>query len=82
MKSPSLLLIFAQLPVQFPHAGPSPSLVSRGHTYSPYTSSIKRLASGSMIDNEHMKFLLPITFGDQTLDAELDAELDTSSSDT
>src|SRR4051812_28717207 len=78
MKSLSILLVFAQLSVQLPHAGVSPPLVSRGHTYSPYSSDIKRLGSGSIIDNERVKFLLPITFGDQTLDA----ELDTGSSDT
>jgi len=67
------------------------NLSPRDHTVSPYTSSIKRRVhnkphpllrkrqtTASIVDNEQLKFLLPITFGTQTLDA----ELDTGSSDT
>lgn len=69
--------------------GSSRDLVSRGvHAYSPYSSNLKRWqhtggqgrrgASGTLIDNERNKYVIPITVGGQTLNA----EIDTGSSDT
>lgn len=92
MKCLCLLLALIQLSVQLPRPGPPSDLVPQTHTVSPYSSNLKRLShrssprldrrqtqgSGSIIDNERSKYLLPITFGSQTLDA----ELDTGSSDT
>ncbi|KAK4937405.1 hypothetical protein LTR10_021942 [Elasticomyces elasticus] len=66
----------------------STDLVSRGeHKYSPYASNLTRWphgphgtrgASGTLIDNERNKYVLPITVGGQTLNL----EIDTGSSDT
>ena len=103
MKSLSLLLLFTQLSTQLPWPQGSSELVSRGHTYSPHTSNLKRMApstsrslrrrqwgdwgdgkpsttggSAAIIDNERLKYLLPVTIGNQTLDL----EIDTGSSDT
>jgi hypothetical protein len=87
-----LLLTLTHLSTQLPWPGLSSNLVRRAHNYSPYTSSFRRVSShssrrlgrrqtegsGSIIDNAYLKYLLPITFGNQTLDA----EIDTGSSDT
>jgi hypothetical protein len=92
MKCLCLLLALTQVSVQLPQPGPLSKLVTRAHTVSPYSSSLKHLSqhsssrlsrrqsqgSGSIIDNKRSKYLLPITFGTQTLNA----ELDTGSSDT
>jgi hypothetical protein len=87
-----LLLTLTQLSTQLPWPGSSSALVRRAHNFSPYSSSFRRVSShssrrlgrrqtegsGSIINNAYLKYLLPITFGDQTLDA----EIDTGSSDT
>ena len=74
--------------MRFPERSSSPALSRRSHSVSPYSTYMKRqrhsnphprllhrrqtVQSQNIIDDEQVRFLIPITWGSQTLDAEFD----------
>ena len=84
MKLVYAILLFVDLSVQLPRPATKGQLQPRTHVYSAYSSSLKRQLWGqpsivprqsasSIIDNNRVRYLAPITIGSQTFDAELDS---------
>jgi hypothetical protein len=82
----ALCTLAAAMP--FPERSSFSALSRRSHSVSPYSTYMKRhthrsphprllhrrqtIESEGVIDDEQVRFLIPITWGDQTLDAEFD----------
>ena len=83
----AILCSFASFSEALPRSQPKGDrhLQARSHPYSPHSASLtrgsstsprrsrKRQQSASIIDNSHVRYLLPITIGTQSFDAEIDS---------
>ena len=76
MKSFVILSVLTGLSVQLPHPGKPKSLDRRTYGTSQYSTTISR--SNNVVDNQRLKYLLPVTVAGSTFDL----EFDTGSSDT
>src|ERR1700744_4805288 len=83
----TLVILLQLFPLRPSLVKASNTIVRGEHSYSSYSTELRgqnvpekrrRSEARNIIDNQHMKYVLPITVGNQTLNV----EIDTGSSDT